>query len=229
MLQGIIDKSPALRLYQTFRLSSRGVLIAALCMLLAVTVTAAWAHARTTTPNLGNTHHPQLSELQAHWSKGSVIVVLRHAERCDRSRGACLGDPTGITVTGSRVAADVGRGLQRLGLGKADVWASPEVRTQQTAHAMFGKTITTQGWLKQCDGQFAETAFAHKRNGHNLLLVSHSGCMEQLERTLDMPGSARLNGYASALFITQGSDGKEKLLGQMAASEWSKLVDAMEL
>ncbi|MNE45733.1 hypothetical protein D3C80_1400330 [compost metagenome] len=127
------------------------------------------------------------------------------------------------------MAADVGRGLQRLGLGAADVWASPEVRTRQTAQAMFGKTIATQGWLNQCDGHFADNALAHKRSGHNLVLVSHSGCMEQLEQALEVPDSATSNSYASALFITQGSDGKAKLLGQMAASEWRKLAAAKEL
>ncbi|WP_063914177.1 hypothetical protein [Pseudomonas sp. p21] len=229
MRQGVIDKFPASRLAQVYLLPWGTALFAVLCLLFILGGAAAWAHTRMAIPDLGNPHHLQHSGLEAAWANGSVIVVLRHAERCDRSRGACLGDPTGITVAGSRVAADVGLGLQRLGLGKADLWASPEVRTQQTAHAMFGKTIATQDWLKQCDGQFSETAFAHKRIGHNLVLVSHSGCMEQLERTLDVPGSARSNSYASALFITQGSDGKERLLGQMAASEWRELVDAKEL
>ncbi|AYG44973.1 histidine phosphatase family protein [Pseudomonas sp. Leaf58] len=229
MLQGVIDKYPALRLFQATRQPSRSMLVTALCMLLALVVTAAWAHSCTAVPTLGPPNFLQSSGLYADWSNGSVIVVLRHAERCDRSGGACLGDPTGITVAGSQVAADVGRGLQRLGLEKTDVWASPEVRTQQTAHALFGKTIATQNWLNQCDDQFAKNAFALKRSGHNLLLVSHSGCMEQLELALEVPSSAISNNYASALFITLGSDGKAKLLGQMAASEWHTLVAAKEL
>ncbi|MGE8058519.1 histidine phosphatase family protein [Pseudomonas sp. NPDC089547] len=229
MLQGVIVKSPSLRASQALRLPSRSVLIAVLCVLLALAVTASWAHTRAALPDLGNPQQLQRSGLHAQWSKGSVIVVLRHAERCDRSRGACLGDPSGITVAGSRTASDVGLGLQHLGLGTADVWASPEVRTRQTAQAMFGDSIATQDWLAQCDGHFANNAFAHKRSGHNLVLVSHSGCMEQLEQALEVPDSARSNSYASALFITQGSDGKAKLLGQMDASQWRKLVDAKEL
>lgn len=229
MLHGVIDKSLTSRFAQVCRLQYGTVLLAVLCLLFTLGVAAVWAHARLSIPNLGNPHHLQRSGLYTHWSKGSVIVVLRHAERCDRSSNACLGDPSGITVAGSRVAADVGRGLQRLGLGTADVWASLEVRTQQTAQAMFGKTIATQDWLNQCDDHFAENAFTHKRNGQNLVLVSHSGCMEQLEQALEVPASAASNSYASALFITLGSDGKAKLLGQMAASEWSKLVDAKEL
>ncbi|WEK28609.1 MAG: histidine phosphatase family protein [Candidatus Pseudomonas phytovorans] len=229
MLQGVFDKSSASRLAQVDRLPWGSALIAVLCLLFTLGVAAAWAHTRMAIPNLGNPHHLQQSGLEAAWAKGSVVVVLRHAERCDRSSGACLGDPSGITVAGSHVAADVGHGLQHLGLGAADVWASPEVRTRQTAQAMFGKTIATQDWLNQCDRHFAEHALALKRNGHNLVLVSHSGCMERLEQALEVPASATSNSYASALFITQGSDGKAKLLGQIAASEWRKLVDAKEL
>ena len=263
MLQGVIDKSPA---SQIPRLPWGTALFAVLCLLLILGVAAAWAHARTAIPNLGNPHHLQHSgleaawakgpviallsgflpldfsrptplvgdaqrqaELREHWQNGDLIVLVRHAERCDRSSGACLGAPSGITVAGSHVAAEVGNGLQHLGLGSADVWASPEVRTRQTAHAMFDKTVPTRGWLNQCDGHFAENALALKRNGHNLVLVSHSGCMERLEQALEVPASATSNSYASALFITQGSDGKAKLLGQIAASEWPSLVDAKEL
>ena len=229
MLQSVINKSPASHRVQVYRLPWGTALFAVLCLLFILGVAAAWAHARTAVPDLGNPHHLQRSGLEAAWAKGSVIVVLRHAERCDRSRGACLGDPTGITVAGSQVAAAVGQGLQHLGLASSDVWTSPEVRTRQTAQAMFGKTIPTQGWLNQCDGHFADNAFGHKRAGHNLVLVSHSGCMEQLEQALQVPASATSNSYASALFITQGSDGKATLLGQMAAGEWRKLVDAKEL
>ena len=61
--------------------------------------------------------------------------------------------------------------LHRLGLRNADVWASREVRTQQTAQFMFGKAIATQGWLNQCDHTFASNAFAHKQPGRNLVLL----------------------------------------------------------
>lgn len=200
-----------------------------MCLLLLFCVAQGWAQQRATIPNLGNPHHLQHSGLYTDWAKGSVIVVLRHAERCDRSSDACLDAPSGITVVGRQVATDVGLGLQHLGLGAVDVWTSPEVRTRQTAQAMFGKTIATQDWLNQCDGHFAENAFALKRKGHNLVLVSHSGCMEQLEQALKAPSSATANSYASALFITRGNDGKTKVLGQMAANEWHTLIDAKEL
>ncbi len=229
MLHDVIDDSPASRLGPIYRWPWGTAQWVVLCLLLLLDVAAAWAQQRAAIPNLGNPHHLQHSGLYTDWAKGSVIVVLRHAERCDRSSEACLNDPSGITVAGRQAATDIGLGLQHLGLGAVDVWTSPEVRTQQTAQAMFGKTIATQDWLNQCDGHFAENAVALKRKGHNLVLVSHSGCMEQLEQALKAPSSATANSYASALFITRGNDGKTKVLGQMAASEWHTLIDAKEL
>jgi hypothetical protein len=46
MPHGVIHKYPALGRFQTFRLPYGTVLIAALCMLLALAVAAAWAHSR---------------------------------------------------------------------------------------------------------------------------------------------------------------------------------------
>lgn len=229
MLHDVIDDAPVSRLAPIYQWPWGTAQWVVLCLLLLFGVAQAWAQQRAAIPNLGNPHHLQLSGLYTDWAKGSVIVVLRHAERCDRSNEACLNDPSGITVAGRQAATDVGLGLQHLGLGAVDVWTSPEVRTRQTAQVMFGKTIATQDWLNQCDGHFAENAFALKRKGHNLVLVSHSGCMEQLEQALKAPFSATANSYASALFFTRGNDGKTKVLGQMAANEWHTLIDAKEL
>ena len=219
---------PAIHARRKRRLTRNAVGAAlGLCMVVAALTT--WLATRTHIVDLGNEQQLSDSGLLQDWAEGAVIVMIRHAERCDRSSEACLNDPSGITVAGRQAATDIGLGLQHLGLGAVDVWTSPEVRTQQTAQAMFGKTIATQDWLNQCDGHFAEDAFALKRKGHNLVLVSHSGCMEQLEQALKAPSSATANSYASALFITRGNDGKTKVLGQMAANEWHTLIDAKEL
>lgn len=108
MLHGVIDTPPALKLARPYRLPRAKALLVAMCVSLALVALAAWATARPALADLGNPHTLHSSGLHSAWSKGSVIVVIRHAERCDRSRGACLDDPTGITLAGSRVAADVG-------------------------------------------------------------------------------------------------------------------------
>ncbi len=37
-----------------------------------------------------------------------VVVLFRHAERCDRSTNQCLSDITGITVKGTQDARELG-------------------------------------------------------------------------------------------------------------------------
>ncbi|MFT0519253.1 histidine phosphatase family protein [Pseudomonas faucium] len=192
--------------------------------LLAVSLLGLWHFSRPQVSDLGSVQHMSEHGVYAAWAKGEVIVLVRHAERCDRSNHACLDDPSGITVDGSQAAQAVGDGIRQLGLGAADVLASPEVRTRQTASFIFGKAIETQDWLMRCDSTFADAAFAHKRDARNLILVTHSGCIDQLERQLDVPGGQRDSGYASALFVTKGSDGKPHILGQLNAKQWRELV-----
>jgi phosphohistidine phosphatase SixA len=106
--------------------------------------------------------------------------------------GPCLDDPTGITVAGSEAAGRVGQGLRQLGLAGADVFSSPKLRTRQTAHFLLGQDAATQDWLETCDKQFADEALARKRSGHNLVLVTHNGCIDHFARQQRVAGvSAR--------------------------------------
>lgn len=206
------------------RLPSFRFLMIALCTLFALAATTTWLATRTRIVDLGNDNQMLKQGVYESWANGAVIVLIRHAERCDRSHAACLSDPVGITLDGSQAAADVGAGMQRLGMTKSDVLSSPEVRTRQTAHFMFGEAVATQDWLNQCNRGFSNNAFSHKRTGHNLVLVTHSGCIDHVERQLNVPGGERTSAYASALFISMGNDGKAHILGQMNASEWHKLL-----
>lgn len=203
--------------------SARSVLIG-LCLLGALASITTWVATRTQVVDLGSDNQLDRSGVYSEWAKGAVIVLVRHAERCDRSRSPCLNDPAGITTAGSQAAEGVGDGLQTLGLGNARLLSSPEVRTRQTAHFMFGKAIATEEWVEQCDKNFTAAAVAHKRPDQNLVLVTHSGCIDQLERQLNVPGGERSSAYASALFVSVGANGKPRILGQMNAPEWQKLL-----
>lgn len=158
--------------------------------------------------------------IRSAWNSGDMILLVRHAERCDRSNHACLSDSAGITVDGSRASATVGDGIRHLGLVGADIFTSPEARTQQTASFAFGKAVETQQWLARCDSSFADAVLAHKREGHNLVLVTHSGCIDHLERKFGVAGGERSAGYASTLFVSSSTHGKAHLLGQLNANQW---------
>lgn len=224
MLQGAINPTTVSRHVPRRRRLSTKMLAIAAGLLTLVAAFSTWYATRTQVMDLRSEQQMNSSGLYAEWAKGAVIVLIRHAERCDRSDNTCLSDPAGITVAGSESASEVGKGLAQLGLRNAELLASPETRTQQTAHFLFGKVVATQDWLAECDRSFARNAFSHKQPGHNLVLVTHSGCIDRVERQLKVPGGERSSEYASALFVSMGSNGKPRILGQMNAEYWQNLL-----
>jgi hypothetical protein len=54
--------------------------------------------------------------------------------------------------------------------------------------------------------------------GRNLILVTHSECMDQLEKDLKLPTSTL--GYGASLFISAQSQQAPRMLGFIEASDW---------
>lgn len=196
----------------------------ALAMVIVLAGLAAWLATRTHIVDLGNEQQLNNSGLLQAWKNGAVLVMIRHAERCDSAPGPCLDDSTGITVAGSQAAARVGQGLQRLGLAEADMLDSPKLRTRQTAHYLLGQEVESAQWLETCDAQFPSEALAHKRAGHNLVLVTHNGCIDHFARQQGVPGGERESGYASALFVSVDGNGKARILGRMNEPQWQRVL-----
>ena len=211
--------SPALPITPTRKRVPRGAKMI-LALVVGLTALGLWLTAGPQVPDLGAGNNMAKAGLQARWAKGEVVVLVRHAERCDRSKAQCLGAADGITVDGSRAATAAGAGLKHLGLQHAQIFASPLTRTRQTAEFMFGRAAETRDWLAQCDKGFAGDVVAHKVAGKNLVLVTHSGCVDQFERHLHVPGGERSSAYAQALLATVDSGGKARILGSMNAAQW---------
>lgn len=173
-------------------------------------------------PDLANGNAAVVAQLKADWAKGEIIVLVRHVERCDHSSAACLGSADGITERSRSVAAAVGSQFERLGLSKADIYNSPLTRAAQTSSYMFNKVTAGQDWLIRCKGRMLSDALSHKVAGRNLVLVTHSECMSQLESDMQLP-SATL-GYGASLFVsTAGMPGKPQMLGFIDASDWHSI------
>lgn len=214
---------PAIHTRRKRRLSRKALGAAlSLCMVIAAVTT--WLATRTLIVDLGNEQQLSDSGLLQDWADGAVIVMIRHAERCDSAPGPCLNDPTGITVAGSEAATRVGQGLKQLGLSNADLLASPKVRTQQTAHFILGQAVSSQAWLESCDNQFASEALARKRAGHNLVLVTHNGCIDHFARQQGVTGGERESEYASALFVSVDANGKARILGRLNEPDWQRVL-----
>lgn len=163
------------------------------------------------------------SGLYDSWKKGDVVVLVRHGERCDRSGNDCLGPKDGITRVGSSVSSTVGQSFNELGLAQTDVISSPATRTAQTAQFMVGHPVDAQDWLYNCDKTSLGEIMAHKLSHRNLILVTHSGCISQLESQHGFP-HADSSEYDSALFVSLDARGKPVIRGILNPDDWAKLA-----
>lgn len=192
-------------------------------VLLALLTALAWVLTATRVIDLAVADNVTQSKLYTEWARGNVVLMIRHGERCDRSTNPCLGSPDGITLNGSQAAAAVGLGLKRLGLDNARLVASPLTRTQQTADFISGRIVPTQNWIEDCDSGFKDAVLAHKKAQENLVLITHSGCIDHFERKMGVPAGQRDSAYTQAFFVKVDGKQTPKIIGSLDAMDWGKL------
>ena len=159
------------------------------------------------------------SGVLASWRKGDVVVLVRHEERCDRSTNPCFGPASGLTVKGTQRAEQLGKAFDSLGMELTDVLSSPTTRTAQTSLFMFGKTELLPSQLAICGDAMGEEILSQKAPGHNLVLLTHSACISDIERALGYP-HAKATEYGSALFVEVLGSGKLKAVGIINSGDW---------
>lgn len=183
--------------------------------LLAWLATMLWAPPVARDLSVSDSSH--VSRLVDEWHRGGVIVLVRHLERCSRVNAACLGPATGITARSAQVGEALASEFRELGLDGADIFNSPLVRTAQTAELLFDESVV-QDWLYTCADNFLEDALRRKTSGRNLILITHSSCMDESEEALRL---ADLEfDYGTALFISASEPGREGVLGFIDATDW---------
>lgn len=212
-----IKRSIDLSRYARYR--NVAVMLASALLVIPLTV---WLLQPAAVPDLAHGNVAGAKTLADGWAKGDMIVLVRHVERCDHSPAPCLAGNDGITERSRSVAVSVGAQFQRLGLNKADIYHSPILRAAQTANFMFSKTGVGEDWLISCKGTMLRDALAHKVAGRNLILVTHSECMTQLEKDLKLPTSTL--GYGASLFITAPTPQAAHMLGFIDASDWQTVT-----
>ncbi len=168
--------------------------------------------------------------LSTHWAQGNVVALIRHAERCDHSDNPCLDGVTGITSIGMDTAIEVGENFEQF-LPSADaiIFNSPLKRTSQTAQLMFSGKSTGQNWLHEnCKERFLEDILKHKPDRVNMVLVTHSTCINNL-RSLDHKKLIPINAgedknYALTVFLTISKESEVAfVLGYANANDWVNL------
>lgn len=180
-------------------------------------------------PDLSQTQNAsRVVTLTDSWAHGDVIALVRHGERCDRSSSPCLGPEDGVTVHGEGVVRGLGADFEQLGLKNVDVYSSLLTRARQTADAMFVRPVEAQGWLFNCRGMMLSDALKHKVPGRNLVLVTHSECMDELEKDLHVPTDTTF-GYGSTLFIkADGTASQPQMLGYIDPKDWGHILSAVK-
>lgn len=197
------------------RYRNAAVIVAAALLVLPLTL---WLLRPAAVPDLAHSNVAGAQALASGWAKGDMIVLVRHVERCDHSKAACLSGNDGITDRSRSVAVAVGAQFEQLGLANADIYNSPVMRTAQTAGYMFNRVSANDDWLVSCKGTMLRDALAHKVPGRNLVLVTHSECMSALEKDLRLPTSNL--GYGASLFLTAHARQAPRMLGYIEASDW---------
>ncbi len=173
--------------------------------------------------NLGQANAIQVADLKLRWANGDVIALVRHVERCDHSSAPCLDKADGITNRGRDAAIALGKEFKKLGIEKTDIYSSPLTRTSQSALFMFGHANPEKNWLMNCKKNMLHDVLQQKVNGRNMILITHSECMAQLEKSLKLSTSTTLD-YGISLFISNPESGGTPLaLGFIDAQNWQSV------
>ena len=174
------------------------------------------------TPLSLSTSAARQARLHEHWRTGNVIVLVRHAERCDHSDAPCLSSAQGITARTLPSVRELGHDFKELGARDVDIISSPLIRAVQTAENMFGKSPPRQAWLFDCKGTMLNQALQHKVPHHNLILVTHSECIQDLESSMG-DSSPTTPAFASSWFLIDDGRSAPVLLGYLDADQWKEL------
>lgn len=179
---------------------------------------------RPSMPDLSYGERADIESLLSEWRDGDLIVVMRHLERCDRSDSPCLrDDPGGITARSAEVAQALREDYYLLGLDKADIYFSPMTRTAQTSELLFDQA-RVQDWLYQCRraGDLFDSAIRNKVPGRNLVLVTHSSCIDKFENAFGF--DSEVPQYGSSIFVHADDEPiKPRLIGFVDPDDWDRV------
>lgn len=215
---------PAARAANRPTWANAGVLqvVFALATLLFSALFVHWMKRPPAIPDLGAPGQSELAGLSAAWARGDMVVLVRHVERCDRAKTACIGEKEGITWQGSEVAQEIGVALGRLGMDNTDVFASPLARTQQTALFMFDQPAEPMDWLYNCRQTILKDLLAQKVAGRNLVVVTHSECIDSFEQAIHTH-QVQPAGYGGALFVSLvGAHSWPHIIGYLQGQDWPR-------
>ena len=170
------------------------------------------------------------NRLVSQWQKNNVIMVLRHATKCEKDVPPCIDGNEVLTQRGRLEAALIGEGVQSSLMGEYLVSHSYLNRTRDTALIAFGTSTPKAELSKSCKLSFENYVQSLETNT-NHILVTHSSCINSLKR-LD---GERLIGFNTgkdphfgiAAFLENKPEGKPELIGCMCPTNWTDMPNAV--
>lgn len=168
--------------------------------------------------DLSEENRHEVPTLRAQWQKGEVIVLVRHLERCDRGDSPCLTGTDGITARSVDEGEALAEDFYRLGLLNTEVYNSPLPRAAETEGIVFGDRGFDQDWLFKCKKTIFKDALAKKTPGKNLILVTHSSCIDSFEKSLGY--ASETPEYGTSLFFSHGPENKLQVHGFLDMEDW---------
>lgn len=196
--------------------------LAGACAVAVVVVVASQLLAAPKPADLSESPFALTANLLAEWQDGDVIVLVRHLERCSRVDAACLGEPSGITQRSTATGAELREQFSGLGLAATDIYSSPLIRTSQTRTLLFPEATANEDFLYQCKKNFVQDALAKKIPGRNLVLVTHSSCMDEVNESFAY-GEVDYE-YGASVFINVESQTEQQIIGFIDAGDWSRTL-----
>ncbi|MTH46439.1 lipopolysaccharide core heptose(II)-phosphate phosphatase [Intestinirhabdus alba] len=145
-----------------------------------------------------------------------VIVLFRHAERCDRSDNPCLSDKTGITLSGAQAARALGKTFSA-NIKEYDLYSSSAVRTIQSASWFSGgKKLTVDKNMLSCgrDIYRAMNNIISRSPDKNVVIFTHNHCLSRIAE--DKRGANVDPDYLDGL-VMHADKGRLFLDGRLAA------------
>ncbi|EFG0732487.1 lipopolysaccharide core heptose(II)-phosphate phosphatase [Escherichia coli] len=158
------------------------IILLALAAIAGLGTHAAWSS--NGLPRIDNKTLARLARLARLAQQHPVVVLFRHAERCDRSTNQCLSDKTGITVKGTQDARELGNAFSA-DIPDFDLYSSNTVRTIQSATWFSaGKKLTVDKRLLQCGNEIysAIKDLQSKAPDKNIVIFTHNHCLTYIAK-----------------------------------------------
>lgn len=141
-------------------------------------------HAAWSSNGLPRIDNKTLARLARLAQQHPVVVLFRHAERCDRSTNQCLSDKTGITVKGTQDARELGNAFSA-DIPDFNLYSSNTVRTIQSATWFSaGKKLTVDKRFLQCGNEIysAIKDLQRKAPDKNIVIFTHNHCLTYIAK-----------------------------------------------